>query len=94
MRQIEQDMLEAIKYGRDWRKDNTEVMVDEGFKAVFLHRHHIATVYPQGEVSVNTATLSDWPTRTTVSRLRALGVDVYTRKGDVILNNEIVTRTD
>ena len=45
-------------------------------------------------VHVNRVTLREWPTRTTMSRLRALGVDVYTRKGNVILDNEIITRTD
>ena len=28
MRVIEKEMLEAIKYGRDWAKDNTSVPFD------------------------------------------------------------------
>jgi len=33
--------------------------------------------------SINYKTLKKWPTRTTMSRLRALGFNVYTRKGRV-----------
>ena len=102
MRVIEKEMLEAIKHGRAWAKDNTRVVVDAGdrryFVDVFLHGYHSAEVLCRmgchDRVHINQTTLKNWPTRTTLSRLRALGVDVYTRKGDVILNNEIITRTD
>ena len=101
MRLIEKEMLAAIKYGRDWSKDNTRVVVDPDYREftdVYLHGHHIAEIF-RGEgcddhVHVNRDTLRQWPTRTTLSRLRALGVNVYTRKGNVILDNEIITRTD
>ncbi len=87
MRLIEEEMLEAIKHGRDWAKDNTRVEFAEstGGSDVFLHGHHIATVQRNGLTLVMTHTLRAWPTRTTMSRLRALGVAVCTRKGEVLL---------
>lgn len=90
MRLIEQEMLEAIKHGRDWSKDNTRVEPVQytGGADVFLHGHHIATVQRNGLTLVMTHTLRAWPTRTTMSRLRALGVDVCTRKGQVLLSGK------
>ena len=101
MRLIETEMLEAIKYGRDWAKDNTRVNIDSGERFiaswcadVYLHGHHIAEVRCRmggdDRVEVNLDTLRNWPTRTTMSRLRALGVDVCTRKGEVMLNGEAI----
>lgn len=94
MRVIEKEMLEAIKHGRDWSKDNTRTVVDAGYRSywvdVYLHGNHIAEVICRmgcdDVVKPNTATLRDYPTRTTMSRLRALGVDVCTRKGAVMLD--------
>jgi hypothetical protein len=90
MRLIEKEMLSAIKQGRSWSKDNTAVSFAEstGGSDVFLHGHHIATVQRNGLALVMVNTLRAWPTRTTMSRLRALGVDVCTRKGEVLLNGE------
>jgi hypothetical protein len=90
MRLIEKEMLEAIEHGRYWWKDNTRVTPAEstGGADVFLHGHHIATVQRNGLALVMVNTLRAWPTRTTMSRLRALGVDVCTRKGEVLLNNQ------
>lgn len=77
MRLIEKEMLNAINNGNNWSKDNTQVVHINGIAQVYLHGHHIASVY--GDVDVNTKTLASWPTNTTKSRLRALGVNVYTR---------------
>lgn len=90
MRLIEKEMNAAIKYGRDWSKDNTRVeqALSTGGCDVFLHGNHIATVQRDGLTLVMRHTLRQWPTRTTMSRLRALGVDVCTRKGEVILFGE------
>lgn len=96
MRLIEKEMNHAVDNGLDWRKDNTEVVTVAGFRScmsgVYLHGHHIANVYCNmaGErlVTVNADTLGAWPTRTTMSRLRALGVDVCTRKGVVHLDGK------
>ena len=90
MRLIETEMNEAIKHGRDWSKDNTRVesVQSTGGADVFLHGHHIASVQRDGLTLVMVHTLRNWPTRTTMSRLRALGVDVCTRKGEILLNGE------
>jgi hypothetical protein len=93
MRKIEKEMLEAIESASEfWNKDNTcvEFVESTGGSDVFLHGHHIATVQRNGLALVMVNTLRNWPTRTTMSRLRALGVDVCTRKGDVMLNGEAI----
>ena len=76
MRQIEQDMLEAIEEGRDWSKDNTRVVVESDYRSyfadVYLHGHHIAEVFCamgcDDNVHVNRDTLRQWPTRTSRGR--------------------------
>ena len=97
MRLIEKEMLAAINGGRDWSKDNTRVEAHKGaYRSydvdVFLHGNHIAEVLCRmgcdDIVHVNRDTLRKWPTRTTLSRLRALGVSVYTHKGEVVLRGE------
>lgn len=98
MRLIETEMLEAIKHGRDWSKDNTRVEVDASYRTyfadVYLHGNLIAVVWCRmgcdDVVTVSKETLRNWPTRTTMSRLRALGVDVCTRRGEVMLNGEAI----
>jgi hypothetical protein len=98
MRVIETEMLEAIKHGRSWKKDNTQVNIDAGYRTyfadVYLHDNHIAEVIcrmgSDDRVKPNVETLRAYPTRTTMSRLRALGVDVCTRKGEVMLNGEAI----
>jgi 2-oxoglutarate dehydrogenase complex dehydrogenase (E1) component-like enzyme len=93
MRLIEKEMLSAINNGRNWSKANTRVSVNtvDGttYTKVYLHDHLIAcTGMWKGSLAVETCkdTLREWPTRTTMSRLRALGVAVCTRKGEVMLN--------
>ena len=88
MRKIESIMLKAIYSGTLFAKDNTRVDITDTCAEVYLHGNHIATVSRSGAVDVNTNTLLEYPTRTTLSRLRALGVDVSIRKGEVILNGE------
>lgn len=96
MRLIEKEMNHAVDNGLDWAKDNTLVVSTASFRAywsgVYLHGNHIADVYwnmaGDRKVEVDTDTLRDYPTRTTMSRLRALGVDVCTRKGVVHLDGK------
>jgi hypothetical protein len=99
MRKIEMNMNAAVMLGRDWSEANTSTKKIYGADAkvsVYLHGNHIATVWgachgrDQWTVEVNTRTLGEYPTRTTMSRLRALGVDVCTRKGEVLLNGEAI----
>ena len=75
MRKIEQQMWNAINNQANWRSGNTSVQrIDDVNMAVYLHGNHIADVNSRnGFVMVNTATLIQWPTLTTKSRLRALG---------------------
>ena len=92
MRVIEKEMIRAIAGGNCWSKDNTTVTHADGVTDVYLHGNHIASAarnyYGSIEIVPNSATLLQWPTRTTMSRLRALGVDVCTRKGVVHLNGK------
>jgi len=104
MRKIESEMIAAIQAGKAFLKDNTEVIPthvlgeteadDFDVMNVLLHGNDIASVFDAGTAdeftTVNVSTLRTWPTRTTMSRLRALGVDVCTRKGEVLLNGETI----
>lgn len=89
MRKIEQQMQDAIYNRTSFYKDNTIVKpIDDVNSAVYLHGNHIADVNSRtGLVMVNIATLKQWSTPTTKSRLRALGANVATRKGTTYLNN-------
>ena len=94
MRLIEQQMNEAITTKADqWAKDNTSVMfipqLDQSF--VYLHGNFIAFYdHIAGTVSPVLSALAAWPTNTTKSRLRALGVNVATRKGVTYIDNVAV----
>ena len=98
MRKIESEMLQAVQLKQDWRKDNTEVKylesIDEPMRArlemakIYLHGHEIATFAYGYPVAANIETLRNYPSRTTLSRLWALGVDVRRSKGRIILNGQ------
>ena len=81
MRKIEQQMLAAVRSNCTFGGGNTTVCVNGQHLQVLLHGHEIASG-PVGALTVNLDTLRDWPTNTTMSRLRALGFNVY-RKGGV-----------
>ena len=71
MRKIEEAMCAAVKERIDWRGGNTTVKNDgSGFMFVFLHDNLIATI----SGTVGSFTLAGYDTKTTRSRLRALGV--------------------
>lgn len=79
MRKIEKDMCLAIGQKRSWKDANTSVEYQQGIDCarVYLHGNHIGTyVYSLNKLEVNKETLARWPTRTTKSRLRALGATV------------------
>lgn len=100
MRKIEQQMLNAIESKRNWSLDNTLVHIENGggnpfgLRAeIYLHGNHIADYwYDDKQLDVDTRTLIDWNTRTTKSRLRALGAKVATRKGVIYLNNVAINK--
>lgn len=87
MRKIEQSMNRAIASGRDWANANTRVEhTAEGSALVYLHGNHIATIRSDGSVYANPYTFASWPTRTTASRLRALGVDARISDGAPLID--------
>ena len=93
MRIIEKEMLAAIANKEYWRKDNTEVNFtysgDCGYSSIFLHNHLIAVFnHASRVVDVVEETLERFPTNTTMSRLRALGVDVKRKGGKVTVYGE------
>ena len=89
MRKIEKQMIEAIRSlenGDIWKSGNTEVVIIDGAANIYLHGHHIATASRSTwgkfntwdrltNVEANEDTFRAWPTATTRSRLRALGID-------------------
>ena len=90
MRKIERLMLATITKKKSKSFDNTCVQylceLDETMQSriehakIFLHGHHIATYsYATDEMFHNPETLARYPTQTTKSRLRALGINVYTK---------------
>jgi len=93
MRLIEQQMNNAITTKAAWFKDNTRVRysASDNTSHVRLFGNHIAYYdHTNGTIVCNLRTLSEHPTNTTKSRLRALGVDVYTRKGITYVNDKEV----
>lgn len=77
MRQIEKQMLAALRNGRNFNGNNTTVNHENGNSYVYLFGNLIYKV-------VNSKayfSLAGWNTTTTRSRLNALGVNVSQRKG-------------
>ena len=68
MRNIERQMIAAVKGNINWSKDNTSVIFEDGISSVYLHGNLIA------EVDDDSIKLYDggWQTATTKSRLNAL----------------------
>lgn len=91
MRKLENEMLTALRAGRAWQSGNTAVTARDadGCAAVYLHGHHIAD-WRNGCAVPNLSTLARWPTVTTKSRLRALGVDIHQQKGRIYVNGVVV----
>ena len=92
MRKIEREMLVAIENQvMNWRHDNTMVAYKptDNVSKIYLHGHLIA-IYSHNDktVAANASILAEYPTRTTKSRLRALGVNVYTKKSIVYLDDK------
>jgi len=96
MRKIEKQMIQAIRDGRDWKSGNTEVVQIRylngiNYANIYLHGNHIATAYPDiwdtcPHAEPKRRTFANWPTATTRSRLRALGVDASIKNGCAVLD--------
>ena len=93
MRKIEEAMCAAIKMRRNWRCDNTEVRIIENnyLKCytieVYLYGNHIYKKHSSGTAMF---TLADWPTNTTISRLRALGLNICRRDNKPLYKGEYI----
>lgn len=100
MRKIEMAMRDAAFNIRDWKMDNTEVKacINQAnglpVSRIYLHGNHIANMqqvrHDEMQVQVIEQTLRDYPTNTTLSRLRALGANVYSKNRVVYLNDQPV----
>lgn len=94
MRKIEQQMLKAVEEGRNWQGGNTRVHAIVGGMEIQLHGHIIATYTDTGggnwSAVPNLATFRDWPTATTCSRLRALGIGAHIVKGQPCIDGKPV----
>lgn len=95
MRQIEKNLIEAVRNRKTWKQTNTRTQIIQNLGnpaddkvLVYLHDNHIATVYHDGSIEPNTATFRAWPTTTTASRLRALGIDVSIKKFEPHINGQ------
>lgn len=85
MRKVERNMVAAIRDGRNMHDGNTAVEFRPGqalgVGRVTLHGNTIAIIMRDGSVRLDRRTLGRWPTRTTASRVRALGFTAYIRGG-------------
>ena len=84
MRKIEREMQKALCDRRNWRKDNTEVAInDHGDSFVYLHGHNIATIANNGDIRLSSC---GWQTNTTKSRLNAV-LDTYLHGASIFQKN-------
>lgn len=96
MRKIERAMLDAITARRDFYQANTAVVFSDHNgnpyldATVYLHGNAIAEVLPCGKIEPNTSMLTAWPTPTTCSRLRALGIGAHIKNGQPHIDNKPV----
>ena len=90
MRQIEKMMVLAVANNQNFKLSNTEVKVLNNNVFVALHGNLIFARVNNKEYYSN----AGWNTRTTASRLRALGADYSTnskkRNCDLISKNEML----
>ena len=97
MRQIEKQMLAAVKERRNWRSGNTEVTVRTdiyGCNHIEV-RLHDNLIFKQNDAEDSAEfTLAGWNTPTTRSRLRALGIKVYQRDFSAYYNERFIYKTD
>lgn len=100
MRKIEQQMIEAIRAKRDWKSGNTKVVHERAnginYADIYLHDNLIAVATPDTWDSYacaqpNRAMFRAYPTRTTRSRLRALGVNASIKNGAANIDGMEVT---
>ena len=87
MRRIEENMVYAVRNGRNFRSGNTVVTNDETGIKVYLHGNCIWAKY-NGTARF---TMAGWNTPTTRSRLDALGVNVRQRNYEAVYNGRVIS---
>ena len=87
MRKIHKELLTAVYHGRPWRKANLRVEPStfngqvEGVH-VYLHNNSLGMYsYTAGKFIPALETLKRYPTRTTCSYLRTLGIGAHIVRG-------------
>lgn len=93
MRSIEKEMIAAIQSKQNWIKSNTYITYNDktDMTSVYLFSNHIGDYsHNQEKFITDLHTLENWPTPTTKSRLRALGVNLTQNKGKVYIDNIFV----
>ena len=88
MRKIEQQMCEAVRQAKTWKSGNTQVLTyKDGQTLILLHDNLIAfRDAPWEDLRPNAPMFEEYPTRTTSSRLSALGFDVCIRQGEAYID--------
>ena len=100
MRQIEKQMVAAIKERKNFKSGNTEVTMTRNeylgtcTAIVYLHDNLIAKISFGPENVVAQFTLAGWNKNTTRSRLNALGVGVYQCNWAPYHNGKAISSTD
>lgn len=86
MRKITEESINAFYSRKRFKKQNTEVYVDDNITLLKLHKNIIAVLYTNDDLRITTA---GWDTKTTRERLNGLsGVKVTSRNGQLKLNGE------
>lgn len=88
MRKIEEQMVAAVQAKKNWESGNTRVEKAGAFMDVYLHGNHIARVGWQAVPNLHA--FRRLPTRTTVSRLRALGINASIHQGRAFVDGQII----
>jgi len=88
MRKIEQQMCDAVRQAKTWKSGNTQVLTyKDGQTLILLHDNLIARKFEADkDLLPNASTFLAYPTRTTASRLSALGFDVCIRQGEAYID--------
>ena len=89
MRKIEEAMRYAVRMRKNWVSGNTRVEVYDSEVKVFLHGNMI---YRENRMTGEKRfTLAGWPTRTTRSRLWALGIHITQNDWTQYYNGEPIS---
>lgn len=83
---ISAEAAKAFYNGRTFRRTNTEVTTYNDESSLYLHGNRIA--WTSNGRQVLNISQRGWDTATTNDRLRALGVSVYHKRGQLYINDE------